>query len=114
MSKETKHYYDNEELELTVGGIDYSVNVHATGTRWYSPATRIDPEENDFNLDNVEATWYVENGKVEETKEMHDALEEYLLNDAEWEEEEPPEPDYDYYEERAMARWEAQLDRMGL
>ena len=40
-------------------------------------------------------------------------LEKRIL-DEDWEESDPPEPDYDYYEEREIARWEAELDRYGL
>lgn len=107
-------YYNNDELEVTVGEITYTVSVHATGTYWYSKATRIDPEENEFDIDDVDAVWKDSNGNiVEETPEMYDVLEKYLFELDCWEEEEY-EPDYDYYEECAIARWEAQLDRYGL
>ena len=112
--RETKQYYNNDELELEVDGIYYTADVHATGTYCYCPATRVDPDGSSFDLDSVEVTWYDENGKeVEETKEMRDVLEKYLYEDAEWNDEEYDPPD-DYYEEREMARWEAELDRCGL
>ena len=38
---------------------------------------------------------------------------EHIL-DEDWDESDPPEPDYDYYEEREMERWESELDRCGL
>ena len=44
---------------------------------------------------------------------MDRALDAYL-EDQDWEEDDPPEPDYDYYEEREMERWEAELARCGL
>ena len=110
----TTMFYNNDELELEVGETTYTVSVHATGTHWYRKATRIDPEENEFEIDEVEAVWKDENGNiVEETPEMYDVLEEYLLESDYWEDD-VFEPDDDYYEEQAMARWEAQLDRMGL
>jgi hypothetical protein len=110
----TAKVYNNDELELEVGETTYTVSVHATGTHWYRKATRIDPEENEFDIDDVEAVWKDSNGNiVEETEEMKEVLEEYLFESDDWDDEEY-EPDYDYYEERAMARWESQLDRYGL
>ena len=107
-------YYNNDELEVTVGDVTYFVKVHATGTLYHQKATRVDPEESELNIDEVEATWTDEDGNVvEETEEMCDALGSKIL-DEDWEESEPPEPDYDYYEEREMERWEAELDRYGL
>ena len=109
----TLQCYNNDDLELEVSGVTYRVEVHAKGTYYYSRATRIDPEESDFVIDEVEAIWTDENGNVvEETPEMYDALESYIL-DEDWEDEDIEPPD-DYYEERAMARWEAQLDRYDL
>lgn len=113
MSK-TQQSYDNDNLEITVGDSTYTVEVHAKGMYYYSPATRVDPEESELDIDEVEATWTDENGNVvEATEEMSTALEDYLQYDAEWEDDEPEPPD-DYYEERAMARWEERLDRYGL
>lgn len=110
----TAKVYNNDELELEVGETTYTVSVHATGTYWYRKATRIDPEENDFDIDYVEAVWKDSNGNiVEETPEMHDVLEEYLFESDGWDDEEY-EPDYDYYEECAIERWERQLDRYDL
>jgi hypothetical protein len=112
-----KHYhYSKDDIELTVNGVNYTVDVtRATATGWYTPATRVDPEENDFEIDNIEAIWYNEEGDVvEETDEMDEALTEYL-NDEEWESDDyDDEPPDDYYEERAMARWERQLDKYDL
>lgn len=110
----SNRYYRNDDLELEVCGVLYTVDVHAYGTYSYSPATRIDPEESDFEIDDVEATWSDEDGNVvAETKEMEDALYDYLYESEDWEYD-YPEPDDDYYEERAMARWERDLDRCGL
>lgn len=111
----SNQYYDNDDLEIEVGGVTYTVKVHAEGTYSYSPATRWEPEDSDFEIDEVDAIWTDENGNViEETKEMEEVLEEYLNNKVDWECCEPPEPDYDYYEEREMERWERALDRNGL
>lgn len=106
-------YYNNDELEVTVGDVTYSVKVHATGTWYYHKATRVEPEESELNIDEVESTWTDENGNVvKETEKMYDELEKRIL-DEDWEESDPPEPDYDYYEEREIARWEADCARMG-
>lgn len=51
---------------------------------------------------------------MEPTEEMNEELNEYLRSKVDWEDCEPSEPDYDYYEEREMERWEAELDRYGL
>lgn len=111
----SNQYYDNDDLELEVGNNVYTVSVHAKGTYSYSPATRWEPEDSSFELEDIDATWTDENGNVvEPTEEMGDALEYYLKNKADWEDCDPPEPDYDYYEEREMEHWEADLDRFGL
>ena len=106
--------YRNDNLELTVDGIDYSVNVTAYGTYVHTKGTYWEPPEDDFEIDDVEATWSdMEGNVVEETSEMQDALDTYLREKADWDDDYPEPPD-DYYEERAIARWEAELDRCGL
>ena len=106
--------YNNDDMELEVSGVTYRVEVHARGTYYYSRATRIDPEESDFEINEIEAIWTDENGNVvEETEEMREVLEEYLYSDDGWDDDYQEPPD-DYYEERAMARWERALDRCGL
>ena len=111
----SNRYYNNDNLELEVDGVTYSISVNAHGTYSYRRATRYEPEESEFEIDDIDAVWKDEDGNVvEDTEEMYGALESYLEGSDGWEEEEPPEPDYDYYEEREMARWEAELDRYGL
>lgn len=109
------YHYKEDDIELTVNGSDFSVNViRATATGWSTPATRWEPEDGEFEIDEVEAVWRDVNGDVVEPDEaMDDALTAYL-EEQDWEEDDPPEPDYDYYEEREMARWEAELARCGL
>lgn len=110
----SNQYYRNDDLELEVGGVLYTVGVRAYGTYSYTPATRLDPGDSDFEIDDVDATWSDEDGNVVvETEEMENALNDYLYKKADWEDD-YPEPDDDYYEERAMARWESELDRCGL
>lgn len=113
--------YSAEDLPITVNGHTYSVNVVAYGTYTHIPGRKYMrngdpgyPDEDDFEIDEVNATWTDENGNVvEETEEMYDVLEECLYEDDGWEDDYPEPPD-DYYEDQAMERWERQLDRAGL
>ena len=106
--------YRNDNVKLTVDGIDYSVNVTAYGTYVHTKGTYWEPPEDDFEIDDVEAIWHDEDDNVvDESEEMYDALDTYLREEADWDDDYPEPPD-DYYEERAMARWEAELDRCGL
>ena len=106
--------YRNDNLELTVNDIDYSVDVTAYGTYTHTRGTYWEPPEDDFEIDDVEAIWYDEDGNVvDETEEMQDALDTYLREKVDWDDDYPEPPD-DYYEERAIARWERELDEAGL
>ena len=111
----TKQFYENDSLPFEFEDVSYTISVRAHGTYYYSPATRYEPEDSELEIDDVEATWKNEDGEVvEETEEMSDALWNYLYDSVDWEDCDPPEPDYDYYEEREMERWEAELDRYDL
>lgn len=109
------YHYSEDGIELTVNGSDFSVDViRATATGWYTPATRWEPEDGDFEIDDVEAVWHDVYGDiVVADKAMEDALMSYLEKQ-DWEEDDPPEPDYDDYEERQIAKYEADCDRCGL
>lgn len=121
MGHHTKQTYTNSELELTVNGVDYTVDVTAHADYYYDAGRMYMrngdpgyPPESELNIEDVEAVWYDADGKkVEATEEMTDALEGYLQDEDGWEEDEPPEPDYDDYEERAIAKYEADCARMG-
>lgn len=111
----TKSYYYRESgIELTVNESDYSVDViNATAHEWSHPATRWEPEDGEFEIDKVEAVWHDVNGDVVEPDEfMEDALTAYL-NDQDWEESDPPEPDYDDYVDDAVEKYEHDCIRMG-
>ena len=122
MGTHTKQYYNNDALALTVNGVDYTVDVTAHADYYYDAGRMYMrngdpgyPPESEFNIEDVEAVWHDVDGKiVTPTEEMTDALEDYLQDADGWEDKEPPEPDYDYYEEREMARWEAECDRAGV
>ncbi len=122
MGHHTKQTYTNSELELTVNGVDYTVDVTAhadyyydAGRMYMSNGDPRYPPESELNIEDVDAVWYDADGKKVDnvTEEMTDALESALQDEDGWEENEPPEPDYDYYEEREMAKWEAECARMG-
>lgn len=122
MGTHTKQTYTNSELELTVNGVDYTVDVTAHADYYYDAGRMYMrngdpgyPPESELTIEDVDAVWYDADGnKVDNvTEEMTDALEDALQNADNWEEDEPPEPDYDDYEERAIAKYEADCERMG-
>ena len=90
-------FYNNDCLAITVGEINYDVDVKARGTYTYEPETRWEPAYSDFEIEEINAVWKDGEGNVvEETLEMYDALESYLKDKVEWERECP----YDEAEER--------------
>ena len=106
--------YHNDCLNLTVGETSYDVSVTAYGTYTHTKGTYWDPPDDDFEIDDVDAIWSdMEGNVVEETPEMQEALDTYLTEKADWDDDYPEPPD-DYYEERAMVRWEKELDEAGL
>lgn len=103
--------YSNDDLELTVGGVTYTVDVTAYGTYSYSPATQWEPEDSNFEIDEVDALWKDEDGNVvPTTEEMDNALMSYLYETDSWDEMEPEWVD-DEDEERTLARWKRQFNR---
>lgn len=73
--------YNNDDLEFTYNGRYYSVDVHATAECSYSPGCMYrrngdpgDPPEYDFELTDIDATWYditeEDNHKVEPDDSM--------------------------------------------
>ena len=121
MGHHIKQTYTNSELELTVNGVDYTVDVTAHADYYYDAGRMYMrngdpgyPPESELTIEDVDAVWYDADGKeVEVTEEMIDALEGYLQDTDGWEEDDPPEPDYDYYEEAAIEKYEADCARMG-
>lgn len=101
--------YEEEEYEAT---------VHATGTYTFIKGRRYMangdpgyPDEEDFEIDDVDVKAVFKDGiEVPYEEDMYDDIDS-ALRDADWEEDDPPEPDY---EECEMARWEAELARCGL
>jgi len=96
--------YNNEELKLTVNGIEYTVNVHATGSYSYQPCVMYfkdgtgQPEDWDWEVEDIEAKWFLNGNQVEPTDEMTGELEDYMydLDLDEWVfPQEPEEPDYE-------------------
>lgn len=108
------YYYRENDIELTVNGSDFSVNVvNATAHGWSHPATRWEPEDGEFEIDDVDAVWRDVNGDVVEPDEAMDQALDAYLEEQDWEESDPPEPDYDDYEEAAIEKYEADCIRMG-
>ena len=78
--------YRNDDLELEIDGKTYTVDVEASCSYWYQPAKMYlsngdpgYPEDWEFEVTDVEAEWYDEDmNKVEPTKEMEEALDQYL------------------------------------
>lgn len=112
------------DVNFTYQERDLVATVEATAEHWYQAGRRYMPNGDpgypeEDEIDNVEfdvtEVKDAETDKVVEyTEDMHDEVEAAIQETAEWEEPEPDGPDDDYYEEREMARWEAQLDRCGL
>lgn len=122
MGHHTKQTYTNSELELTVNGVDYTVDVTAHADYYYDAGRmymrNVDPgypPESELTIEDVNAIWYDADGKKVDnvTEEMTDTLEAALQDEDGWEEDEPPEPDYDAYEEAAIEKYEADCIRMG-
>lgn len=121
MGTHTKQFYKNDALEFTVDEKNYTVDVTACADYYYDAGCMYMrngdpgyPPESEFTIEKVEAVWYDENGnQVEATEEMTEALEDYLQDTDGWEVDEPPEPDNDCYEEREIAKCEADCERMG-
>lgn len=100
--------------------------VEATAEHWYQPGRRYMangdpgyPEEDeieDIEFDVTEIRDKETDEAVEYIEDMVDAISAAIEDKAEWEKPESAcdEPDYDYYEEREMARWEAECARCGL
>lgn len=122
MGTHTKQFYKNDALELTVDGKDYTVDVTAHADYYYDAGRMYMrngdpgyPPESELTIEDVDAVWYDTDGKKVDnvTEEMTDALESTLQDEDGWEEDEPPEPDYDAYEDWAIAKYEAECERMG-
>lgn len=77
--------YNNDDLTLTVNGIQYDIDVKARAKFYYSRATRFEPEDYEFEIEEINAVWRDGEGNpVEETQEMKNVLENYLNDKAEW------------------------------
>lgn len=113
----------NGEVEFTYDGKLLCADVTAHGTYTFVKGRRYMPngdpgypDEEDFEIDDLEVNsiYDTETGeRVEYIKDMYEAIEAAAWEADGWEDIEY-EPDYDDYEERAMARWERDLDRAGL
>ena len=113
----------NGDISFNYKGETYEAGVGAQATYTFIKGRKYMangdpgwPDEEDFEIDNIDVYAVFKYGvEVPYEEGMYDAIES-ALKKADWEEEDrdPPEPDDDYYEERAMARWEAECDRFGV
>ena len=115
----------NGSVNFTHDGRDLIADVTANAEHWYRPGRRYmangDPGyPTEDEIEDVEFdVCYIRDAETDEEVEyiedMDDEIESAIYEQAEWEEPDPYEdgPDDDYYEERAMARWEAECDRFG-
>lgn len=80
-------YYNNNDLEFTYDGKDYRIKlaavaeeIHIPGRMYLSNGDPGYPPEDEFELQSVDAVWYLvdEEAEVQPTKEMAEALEEWL------------------------------------
>ena len=107
-------------VTFTYNEEEYEAQVHARasysyrpGKRWLKNGDPGYPDESDFEVDDIDVeTVFKGDVEVPYLDDMYDDIES-ALNDVDWEDDDPPEPDDDYYEEREMARWEAECDRCG-
>lgn len=114
-----RHY--NGNIVFRYNDEEYEATVHATGTYSFRKGRRYMangdpgyPDEEDFEIDDVEVeAVFKDDVEVPYLEDMYDSIES-VLREKDWEEDDPPEPDYDYYEEREMERWEAECDRCGV
>ena len=113
-----QHY--NGNIVFTYNGEEYEATVHAIGTYTFVKGRRYMangdpgwPDEEDFEIDDVDVEAVFKDGEeVPYIEDMGDAIDS-ALEDVDWEEDDPPEPDYDAYEEAAIEKYEADCIRMG-
>lgn len=113
----SNQHYDGM-VSFTYKNEEYDAYVSATATYSFRPGRRYMangdpgyPDEEDFEIDDVDVEEvYKGEEEVPFEEDMYDAIYD-ALNSVDWEQDEPPEPDYDDYEERAIARYEAMCDR---
>lgn len=114
-----QHYSGMVTFTLNEEEYEAQVSARATysyrpGKRWLKNGDPGYPDESDFEIDDVEVE-AVSKDDVEipyDEDTMYDSIES-ALNDVDWEDDDPPEPDYDDYEEAAIAKYESDCIRMG-
>lgn len=116
-----QHY--NGTIDFKVDGREYEATVSATATYTFIKGRKYMangdpgyPDEEDFEIDDLDVTLITDKETeeiVDETEEMTEAIRN-ALEGAEWEDDDPPEPDYDdYWAEREIEKYESDCIRMG-
>lgn len=79
--------YNNDDLEFTYDGKEYCVDVHATAEYYYSPGCMYrrngdpgDPPEYDFEIIDIDATWYDITEEEPYEVEPDDSMKQYLVD----------------------------------
>ena len=104
--------YKDEEYEATVEA--QATYTFIKGRRYMPNGDPGYPDEENFEVDNVDVEAVFKDGaEVPYDEDMYDDIEAAVEDIEEWDEPDLEPPD-DYYEERAMARWEARCDRAGV
>lgn len=118
-----QHY--NGDVTFTCEGRKYTATVKATASYYFRKGRMYMangdpgyPDEEDFEIDDIDVTevkdWDTEEPVDYDEDKMYDPIYD-ALEKVEWVDDDPDEcePDADYYEERAIARWEDELSRCG-
>lgn len=94
-SSTTKVSYTGN-VRLTLDDKEYIIDVKATANYWYQPMVMYfsdgsgQPEDEDYEIDSVDSTWYEVDEYGNETQitpdeDMLEDLEDWLYENAEWE-----------------------------
>ena len=109
-------------VTFTLNEEEYEAQVSAKATYCYRPGKRWlkngdpgYPDESSFEIDDfdVETVFDADGNEVPYDEDTMRDLIESALDDVDWEDDDPPEPDYDAYEEAAIEKYESDCIRMG-
>lgn len=113
-----QHY--NGNVTFKYKDEEYEAQVSASGTYTFVKGRKYMangdpgyPDEESFDIDDIDVeAVFKDDVEVPYDEDMYDDIES-ALRDVDWEDDDPPEPDYDDYEEDAIEKYEADCIRMG-